>query len=631
MISQILFSLTISFFIIYLGKKRLGSLNKINPLPIFLLAYIFCTKLFLKEIILKIFSIINVGFSFDIFLVISLIFIFYFLFYFKINFSIDVSEKTAVIYYAIIFFLIFFFYFEKFLDHNYSQELTSFLNVNVIFLFVLIIFFTLNNPSKEIIFLENLSKLLIVFLFINLVTQTNFLNDLGDFDNGRYMNEVSAIFVGRQLHLNFFNFSGIFPAFLFSLFNPQGIDSLINYRIYLRISLIVFSLLIAYLVQIKDGSKKIDFVFISSIGIIFLHPLLTLRAYSKIFTFLLILIFYLLLCRKFSYITLYLVSLCSFIYFLELPTLSIFVIISVFICLSKDFSLKKGFTFIFFLILNFIPYLGITKVKLSNVLLVPFSLGNNSIPLTFRDMPLLGPFDGHILLFSLLTPFVFKFKDKRLKFIIMSGLSFTIYYSHNSDSGHLMFTTMLLIISLIILYFKETVYKLKNGLFLLLLVLLILSPGFQFIQNPNFNLLSSEEYSVNIDYDLGNVNLSEFSNLDSRVQRMNINKNNIGILAPNAHIAEFIHELETPNIISWPEELAFDKKIYSQFCDYFQFKDYKFIASKEEQFFWYVPGFESRNVLETGYTSFKICDSKYNLIEAFLINEEKNWILLEKD
>ena len=66
--------------------------------------------------------------------------------------------------------------------------------------------------------LDLVSKLVFLIIFVNLVTQTGFLNDLGDFDNGRYMNEVSAIFLGSKLHLEFFNFSGVFAPYIFRFF-----------------------------------------------------------------------------------------------------------------------------------------------------------------------------------------------------------------------------------------------------------------------------------------------------------------------------------------------------------------------------------------------------------------------------
>ena len=68
-------------------------------------------------------------------------------------------------------------------------------------------------------------------------------------------------------------------------------------------------------------------------------------------------------------------------------------------------------------------YLQISNVSFSEILLVPLSLGNNAIPLTFRNMPFLGPFDAHVIIFCLLLPYIFEKNDKKLKFVLLTGLS----------------------------------------------------------------------------------------------------------------------------------------------------------------------------------------------------------------
>ncbi len=630
MISQVVTSFVLSISLVFIGKKKLNTFNNLNLLPLILLIYLFVSKVVFKDIVLKIFKFLNLGFSFDIFLVFSVISLIYLVIIFEINFLIKAPKKLNTLYYLFLFFVIFFFYLEKFYDHNYSAEKTSFLSVNIYFLTFLLLsaLFTKNDKiSKN---LDLVSKLVFLIIFVNLVTQTGFLNDLGDFDNGRYMNEVSAIFLGSKLHVEFFNFSGVFAPYIFRFFDPTEINFLINFRIFLRISLIVFSLLIGLLLLNKSSSKKIDYFYPFLISIFFLNSHLTLRSFSKIFTFLLILIVYLLFCNKFSYLILYFLSLFSIIYFIELPTLAVFIIISILICLYKDFSVKTSLIYLIFSCFNMALYLQISNVSFSEILLVPLSLGNNAIPLTFRNMPFLGPFDAHVIIFCLLIPYIFEKNDKKLKFVLLTGLSFTVYYSHNSDSGHLLFTSMLLMTLLISSFYNSEIRHKPGSLFLLALGLLTISPSLQILPNVNSNFFSESEYTAEADYDQGNIKLSEFSNLNKFINTLNIDKNNLGVLAPNSHTAEYLFEIKTPDILSWPEELAFDEKIYKKFCDNFIDEGYKTLAVKEYYFHYYVPGFESRDVLITNYQFFKICGVEYQLIDNLEI-ENENWLLLQAD
>ena len=55
---------------------------------------------------------------------------------------------------------------------------------------------------------------------------------------------------------------------------------------------------------------------------------------------------------------------------------------------------------------------------------------------------------------------------------------------------------------------------------------------------------------------------------------------------------------------------------------------YKTLAAKEYYFHYYVPGFESRDVLTTNYQFFKICGVEYQLIDNLEI-ENENWLLLQ--
>ena len=215
MISQVVTSFVLSISLVFIGKKKLNTFNNLNLLPLILLIYLFVSKVVFKDIVLKIFKFLNLGFSFDIFLVFSVISLIYLVIIFEINFLIKAPNKLNTLYYLFLFFVIFFFYLEKFYDHNYSAEKTSFLSVNIYFLTFLLLsaLFTKNDKiSKN---LDLVSKLVFLIIFVNLVTQTGFLNDLGDFDNGRYMNEVSAIFLGSKLHVEFFNFSGVFAPYIF--------------------------------------------------------------------------------------------------------------------------------------------------------------------------------------------------------------------------------------------------------------------------------------------------------------------------------------------------------------------------------------------------------------------------------
>jgi len=628
LISQVFTSFVLSISLVFIGKKKLNTFNNLNLLPLILLIYLFVSKTVFKDIVLNIFKFLNLGFSFDIFLVFSVISLIYLVIIFEINFLIKAPKKLNTLYYSFLFFVIFFFYLEKFYDHNYSAEKTSFLSVNIYFLtfFLLSALFSKNYKfSKN---LDLVSKLVFLFIFINLATQTGFLNDLGDFDNGRYMNEVSAIFLGSKLHVEFFNFSGVFAPYVFRFFDPSAINFLINFRIFLRISLIVFSLLIGLLLLNKSSSKKIDYFYPFLISIFFLNSYLTLRSFSKIFTFLLILIMYLLFCNKFSHLTLYFLSLFSIIYFIELPTLAVFIIISILICLYSDFYLKTSLIYLIFSCINIAFYLQISSVSFSDILLVPLSLGNNAIPLTFRDMPFFGPFDSHILIFCLLIPHIFEKKDKKLKFVLLAGLSFTVYYSNNSDSGHLLFTSMLLLTLLISCFYNSKIRHKPGILFSLALGLLTIGSSLQILPNPNFNFFSKSEYVAEADYNQGNIKLSEFSNLNNFINTLNIDKENFGVLAPNSHIAEYLFGLKTPDILSWPEELAFDEKIYIQFCDNFMREKYKNLAAKEYYFHYYVPGFEGRDVLATNYQFFNICGNEYQLFDNLEIENDK-WIFLE--
>jgi len=628
--SQILTSFLLSLIIIFIGKKKLNTFNNLNLLPLLLLIYLVFSKIFLKDTILKILKFFNLGFSFDIFLVFSIISILYFIIFFEINLSITSQKKINIFYYLFLFFTIFLFYFYKFFDHNYSNEKTSFLSINLYYLIFLLIFALPTHNTKFLKKLDLISKFVFFFIFINLATQTNFLNDLGDFDNGRFMNEVSAIFLKNKLHVDFFNFSGIFGSYLFRLFSPSGINSLVYFRIFLRITLIIFTLLIGFLLLDKSNFRKTDFFFPFLISIVFLNSNLTLRSFSKIFTFLIILIVYLLLCNRFSYIALYLLSLFCVIYFIELPTLSIFIFFSILICLYKDFSIEKSFIFLIFSFFNLLIYLQIYNVKIQEILLIPLSLGSNVIPLTFRDMPSIGPFDSHILIYCLLIPLIIAKKDKKLKFLFMTGLSFTVYYSHNSDSGHLMFTTMLLISTLFYSFFTTDIKNISGSLFLVLLGILTFSPGLQILPNINLNLFDPSEYSSENNYDQGNINLSEFSNLNNLIIKQNINKKNLGLLAPNSHTAEFLFELKTPDILSWPEELVFDKKIYKKFCENFILNEYSVLLAKEIYFHYYVLEFEAKDVLATKYKYFNICGIEYKLTKNLKI-DNKSWLLLESN
>lgn len=627
MISQIFTSFVLSLAIVFIGKKKLNTFNNLNLLPLILLIYLVFSKIYLKDIILKTLNFFYLGLSFDIFLVFSVISILYFAIVFEIDFLIKTSKKINIFYYIFLFFTIFLFYFHEFYDHNYSNEKTSFLSVNHYFLIFLIIFAIPTKNTKFLKKLDLISKFVFFFIFINLATQTNFLNDLGDFDNGRFMNEVSAIFLRNKLHVDFFNFSGIFGSYLFSLFSPSGINSLVYFRIFLRITLIIFSLLIGFLLLDKSNLKRTDYFFPFLISIFFLNSNLTLRSFSKIFTFLLILIVYLLICNKFSYIALYLLSLLCIVYFIELPTLSIFIFFTILICLYKDFSINKSFIFLIFSFVNLVSYLQIYKIDIQEILLIPLSLGNNAIPLTFRDMPSIGPFDSHILIYCLLIPLIITKKDKKLKFLFMTGISFTVYYSHNSDSGHLMFTTMLLVSLLLYSFYITEVKKISGSLFLVLLGILTLSPSLQILPSLNLNLFNPNEYSSEINYDQGNIKLSEFSNLNNLIIKQNINKNNLGLLSPNSHTAEFLFELKTPDILSWPEELDFDKKIYKKFCENFIRNEYSVLVAKEIYFHYYVLGFEAKDVLATKYKYFKICEIEYKLTKNLKI-DNNSWLLL---
>ena len=154
----------------------------------------------------------------------------------------------------------------------------------------------------------------------------------------------------------------------------------------------------------------------------------------------------------------YFLSLFSIIYFIELPTLAVFIIISILICLYKDFSMKTSLIYLIFLASTWLFICKFrSNVSFSEILLVPLSLGNNAIPLTFRNMPFLGPFDAHVIIFCLLIPYIFEKNDKKLKFVLLTGLSFTVYYSHNSDSGHLLFTSMLLMTLLISSFYNSEI------------------------------------------------------------------------------------------------------------------------------------------------------------------------------
>lgn len=630
MISQVVTSFVLSISLVIIGKKKLNTFNNLNLLPLILLIYLFVSKTVFKDIVLKIFKLLNLGFSFDIFLVFSVISLIYLVIIFEINFLFKASKKITTLYYLFLFFVIFFFYLEKFYDHNYSADKTSFLSLNIYFLTFLLLSALFINNDKFSKNLDLVSKIVFLMIFVNLATQTSFLNDLGDYDNGRYMNEVSAIFLKSKLHVDFFNFSGVFAPYVFGFFDPIEINSLINYRIFLRISLIVFSLLIGLLLINKSNSKKIDYFYPLLISIVFLNSYLTIRAFSKIFTFLLILIIYLILCNKFSYLTLYFLSLFSIIYFIELPTLAVFIIISIVICLYKDFSVKTSLIYLTFSCLNMAFYLKIFNVSLLEVLLVPLSLGNNAIPLTFRNMPFIGPFDGHVIIFCLLIPYIFEKKNKKLKFLLLAGLSFTVYYSQNSDSNHLLFTSMLLMTLLLSFFYDSEIRYRPGSLYLLALGILAISPSFQILPSINFNLFNESEYIAEVDYDQGNVKLSEFTNLNKFINISNVDKDNLGVLAPNSHTAEYLFELKTPDILSWPEELAFDEKIYKKFCDNFVLEDYQTLAAKEYYFHYYVPNFESRDVLSTNYQFFKICGVEYQLIDYLQI-KDVNWLLLESN
>lgn len=629
MYNQIFLSFLIPLFIIFFGKKNLKSINKINLFPFFLIIYLLATKIIFKSSILQLFKNLNIGYSFDVFLIFTIISIFYIVIFFEFKFIFNVSEKTTMFYYFIIFFSIFYFYLEKFYDHNYSTNKTSFLDLNLFFLGFLFLKILISENNLVSKYVNKISKIIIFIIFLNLITQSSFINDLGDFDNGRYINEVSAIFSNRKLHVDFFNFSGVFPSMLYKNFATKSLDSLIDFRIFLRLSLILFSLIIGVLIYKTNNLKNINKSFILLISINFLNPYLTLRAYSKIFTFLIIMIFYFLICNKFSYLKLYFLSFFSTVYFIELPTLSIFIIISILLILIKDFSLKKSLTFFIFLVFNLSIYTLIMKVTLSNILLIPLSLGSNSIPFTFRDMPVIGPLDAHVILLGLLTPKIIDSKDLKLKFLLMSSISFTVYYSHNSDFNHLLFTTILVMTILIIVFSTSRVISEHNNFFIPLIVLLILNPTFQFVQNPNLNLFKISEYSSNSDYDQGNIQISEFIKINTIINSLKVENNSVGVLSPNANISEFLYDLNTPNIISWPEELLFDEKIYILFCDYFNNSNYKIIAAKENHFDYYVTGFENKNVIDSGYSNFKICDFNYDLINFYVFNNN-TWLIFQK-